>query len=1802
MKQLILVCVLLSVVTLLLAAGPVQVQESHAQGLSLRFSAPELELSSQKVGSQDYHVLKMGSGSSSVEPGLPDLPVFSTSIILPASGSYTLNVQTLSQKKLQGIHPLPVFADDESPGEYDLSKYYTAELQPVVQSSGVSVLRDFRILSLSIHPVQWNAKKGELTVYEDVVIEVDFTNETSDTDMAAYTSYSPAFRNIYAANLINFDDYRYLNLTQAYGRILMIRANNTNATYISKIEEFADWKRMKGHEVNLVNVQQAGSSSSAIKNYIQAQYDNLNTRPDFVILIGDTPQIPTFYESSGEGDYPYTFLAGNDMLGDVFIGRISVETVDQLLTVLAKIYSYERDIYTGGVAANWLNRILLVGDTGISGISCMYNSLYIKELAARANPDYTFIENYTGGFPSSINTGINQGVNFFSYRGWINMSGWSPSGSLVNNPRLPHAVMLTCGTGNFAGSGATTSEAFIRLGTSANPSGAVTAIGMATSSTHTMFNNALNAGIFNGIFAHDMRTMGEALLNGRLFINQTYGASHSAGAKSSAHWCNLMGDPSMEVFVGIPGNLQIEAPDSLPLGSTTMDVRILDDSSIGLADVNVTAYNTSSSQLVARGYTDSDGYVSLFIGSGMQGNIKITAAKPDKKPAFQTVYVAEGGIVYYDKVLYDNGEYGSSGNSDSFAQAGETIALMLTVKNTTQSALTGISASVSCDDAYIQLQTNTISFGDIPASGHLIANAPVLMTLANNLPAQRDIRLVFEFSDASGGNHVFPMHIAAYNALLKVEAVNILAGGNSILDPNENGTLQLGIRNQSIASVNDVSAQLYSLDDLVQVQQNQAYVGSIAAGSMIFALESFEVYARPLLIPGMQIPFRVHLSSTSGFEQDVYFNVNIGNVTQNTPLGPDSYGYFIYDESDTAYEDCPSYEWIEIHPSQGGGGTLLSTLNDSGVSGEEGEQVGSNALEVVNLPFDFSFYGETYNQITVCVNGFIVMGITENPEFRNCRLPAGIGPAPMIAPFWDDLILIGDAGIYQYYDADEHRFIIEYYKLRNGYNRTSLETFQVIFYDPMYHQTSLGDGKIKFQYKDFNNVDVGGSGYSPRHGKYATIGIKDHTGTRGLEYSYDNVYPTAAAPLSHNSALMINTVPVLHESPYLVVQDLIINDSNGNGIVEPGETVELGIRLLNQGLNTAENTQISVSMNHPYATLTNSQSAYPEIPGEMGVVNIQPIGIIVSEQCPDGSQLQLNVHVETGNAAWDYSILVPVHKPAIEISSYYMNDAQGNANGMVDPGESFDLVVNFANKNLVDAHNITANLMSTSQHVTILNSGLLLPKIPAGSITQAKYEISISPEAPMGNNLSFYLTYLGNLVPATNNHLFISIGTTGMSQDFEDNNGNFQPNPTSNAWQWGSSSAVPAHSGDKLWGTRLDSSYSANANYKLSTPAIYIGADFALEFWHYFDTEANYDGGNVQISTDSGNNWQVIPPTGGYTNSFLNALNGPGFSGNSNGWVKSSFPLSAYSNQNVIFRFVFASDSSNHGQGWFIDDVRTSGYIEYAGMVSGQILSSDPAIDFESICISNADAILSTADESGNYNLYLPMGMQYVSATAEGYHSIDPVAIGLSEEFAVAIQDFYLGYFKPASNVVHNVNIDFLTLSWDAPADSEYPVLGYEVYKRFGAGAFEMISTVQQPLYHETLEVSGEYKYYIRVLYPEGESKPTPTLSFYWGGVDNPDQPLPVAITGLQRNYPNPFNPTTTICFTLADASPVRLSIYNLKGQQVASLMNASLSPGEYRKIWNAVDERGRPVSSGIYLIRLETNSGVFTQKAMLMK
>ncbi|MDP8201509.1 MAG: T9SS type A sorting domain-containing protein [Candidatus Tenebribacter burtonii] len=86
-------------------------------------------------------------------------------------------------------------------------------------------------------------------------------------------------------------------------------------------------------------------------------------------------------------------------------------------------------------------------------------------------------------------------------------------------------------------------------------------------------------------------------------------------------------------------------------------------------------------------------------------------------------------------------------------------------------------------------------------------------------------------------------------------------------------------------------------------------------------------------------------------------------------------------------------------------------------------------------------------------------------------------------------------------------------------------------------------------------------------------------------------------------------------------------------------------------------------------------------------------------------------------------------------------------------------------------------------------------------------------------------------------------------------------------------------------------------------------------------------------------------------------------------------------------------------------------------------------------------------------------------------------------------------------------------------------------------------------------------------------------------------------------NYPNPFNPTTTIEFSIQNFSVVELSIFNIKGQIIKTLINESLNIGDYSVTWNGVDEYGNSVSSGIYLYKLNVNDKTeAVKKCLLLK
>ena len=101
---------------------------------------------------------------------------------------------------------------------------------------------------------------------------------------------------------------------------------------------------------------------------------------------------------------------------------------------------------------------------------------------------------------------------------------------------------------------------------------------------------------------------------------------------------------------------------------------------------------------------------------------------------------------------------------------------------------------------------------------------------------------------------------------------------------------------------------------------------------------------------------------------------------------------------------------------------------------------------------------------------------------------------------------------------------------------------------------------------------------------------------------------------------------------------------------------------------------------------------------------------------------------------------------------------------------------------------------------------------------------------------------------------------------------------------------------------------------------------------------------------------------------------------------------------------------------------------------------------------------------------------------------------------------------------------------------------------------------------------------------------------------EHPDRPTNPESFKLSNNYPNPFNPSTTIDYYVPFRSNITLSVYNLLGQKVATLVDGVKGKGHYQVEWMGVNQAGQQVASGIYLYRLETDNYSESKKMLLLK
>lgn len=1008
---------------------------------------------------------------------------------------------SLEQSDLDQIIALPSRGVDILVNECEIAEYSVdGELfrtRSVKGDDYIELQKSFVMRDLFAHQIKINKAKetdGISTVLKSIDIELRMTDPVQIPQ-----NISSAFLPIYRSIVDNFDRSYLRGASVSPSKMLII----THQILLNYVQVFTDWKNQKGIETEVVTIEDIGNTNVQLKAYIQNLYDTSEYPPDYVLLTGDMDypyEIPSFYivSTGGESnvtDHSYTLLDGDDYFPEMIIGRMSFDNLIEFQTMIAKTLYYEKEPFMGNT--EWFENATLVA--GNHSSAPPYPTTPVKVTKWLRDKMYNYGYNeideiyYPPTYPgtSLITASINEGVGAVTYRGWGDANGWHypryhvPNmDDLTNGRMLPIMTSIVCNTGDFANTSVDPcfGEAWLRLGSPSNPRGGVVFIGPSDLHTKTKLNNSIFSGFWYGVLDEDNLAFGSAVLRGKYELYDNFPLNREPGGDVEFyfHVYNILGDPSLSIWTTVPQDISCTIPAEVNVGTNFIEI---DLPNLDGAIVTAIKDEEFSSTAVVE-----DGSALVYLESLTEGEILLTITKPNYHPLQQTIEVIQADV-----------DLGLENVSPASALvAGITVQLDLTLKNFGTQTANSVSADITSSNSNLNIITTSADFGDINAGS--TATEGYEIEIISSCPNNEVIKFDLAISDGSTAK----FQIIISSLIFEFENV-IVNDENGILEPNEESEISVTFKNIGSFNAASLDAELIALSDDVNVVTSNFAVGNVNIDET--AIAEFTIHAEENCFVGINVPFQMNISDAAGLTTTIYFSLEVGEVEQNAPTGPDVFGYYAYDSYDQFYTNCPEYEWIEIDPQEGGNGQVF--------------ELGDDRSETIPMPFDFPFYGEVSDSLTICTNGWIALQPTWETYFRNWNIPSALGPYAMIAPYWDDLIgeEIGDDHAYMricyFYNETENIFIVEWNKCVNRYDNSSVEKFEIVLYDPVSYPTTDGNGEIQFNYKFANNPDASSN--------YATVGIENYDQSAGLLYTYANIYPQSASPLQNEFSIKFTT-------------------------------------------------------------------------------------------------------------------------------------------------------------------------------------------------------------------------------------------------------------------------------------------------------------------------------------------------------------------------------------------------------------------------------------------------------------------------------------------------------------------------------------------------------------------------------------------------------------------------------------------------------------------------------------------------------
>lgn len=975
---------------------------------------------------------------------------------------------------------------------------------------------------------------------------------------------------------------------QTGAKYIIIAPNN----FVSELQPLADWKTKKGIKTVIVPLSVTGSSASQIKSYITNAYSNWTIRPEYVLLAGHGSVVPY----SGYTDDYYADMEGNYRI-ELSVGRFPAANLDQLRNIVNKTLNYERTPYMADTL--WFLKGMTIVREDYSGYPpTTYPDTYYWENARFCytrwlHNGYVYIDSLSknlGHSNSQIESGITDGRAYVVFRGQSTSNWWSPFATEPNNCnngyKLPVVVSGTCATMSLSTTGYA-ADRFMNAGSVTTPKGAVGFFASTQTSSGSglaVQRGTVSISFHQALFDEKTYAMGDAAKRAKFILDSIQPAGFTTTRYQE--W-NLFGDPQLQLWTERPKNLNVTYDSVIPSSQNYVSVLVRTTSGAGVYNALVCLQMNPSIYVI--GQTNLQGQLTLSIPPQSSGTMSVTVTAPNFIPHEGTIRFTPANqpyINYASSLIND-----ALGNNDGKINPGEQIQLSISLRNDGTVTANNVQAILRTNDPMVVIQDSNRLFGTIEAGQNVNSQGNYRFLVSTHCRNNHVINFQLHIVDDQSRywDRQFSLSVYAGKVTYTTSYLNDAPPGgnnNSQLGPLEAAKITASVTNIG-ENLNQVYGILRTENPYVTINDSLGSFGNMMMNaSAINSQDPFTISASPALPRAYQINFSILLygqGSTYSYRDTVYFSIVTENGTTQDPTGPDAYGYWSYDNTDSASGRAPVYNWFEIGPS--GPGSMITEITNQDA-----------AVTTKRLPFTFKYYGQNYDSISICSNGFLAMGRTTYRFGNNTTaIPDTSGPVAMIAPLWCDLdpSLAGD--IYQYYDAANHRWIVEFYDVAYNNQTNNRHTFQTILYDPLYYPTLTGDGEIQFIYQTTAPPSL------------VTVGIENQAQNIGIQYQRNNVYAPTSAFLNTGRAIKFTTsTPTNLQSPWVVLTNDACWDSingNNNGIPEPNEIIQLTAYLYNNSSIAAQNVTATIRTLDGNAQVTDSVKSFGNIPASGTIHN-----------------------------------------------------------------------------------------------------------------------------------------------------------------------------------------------------------------------------------------------------------------------------------------------------------------------------------------------------------------------------------------------------------------------------------------------------------------------------------------------------------------------------------------------------------------------------------------------------------------------